>query len=119
MALFLSLAAVATVQRGVLTRSHATFPIFRQSFIHLRAGQDLYARYPAEQGSEDRDRFKYSPTAALFFAPFALLPFVAGPAIAVIDRLYDAKDLYRSGTCDRGSPRYSFCINSASSASAG
>ena len=77
-ALFLSLAAVATVQRGVLTRSHATFPIFRQSFIHLRAGQDLYARYPAEQGSEDRDRFKYSPTAALFFAPFALLPFVAG-----------------------------------------
>ena len=78
LALFLSLAAVATVQRGVLTRSHATFPIFRQSFVHLRAGQDLYARYPAEQGTEDRDRFKYSPTAALFFAPFALVPFVAG-----------------------------------------
>ena len=76
--LFLALAAIATVQRGVLTRTHATFPIFRQSFVHLRAGQDLYAAYPAEQGTEDRDRFKYSPTAAMFFAPFALLPFVAG-----------------------------------------
>jgi hypothetical protein len=78
LALFLALAAIATVQRGVLTRTHATFPIFRQSFVHLRAGQDLYAAYPKEQGTEDRDRFKYSPTAAMFFAPFALLPFVAG-----------------------------------------
>ncbi len=78
LALFLTLAAVATVQRGVLTHTHATFPIFRQSFVHLRAGQDLYAAYPKEQGTEDRDRFKYSPTAAMFFAPFALLPFIAG-----------------------------------------
>jgi hypothetical protein len=77
-ALFMALATVATVQRGVLTRSHATFPIFRQSFVHLKSGQDLYARYPAEQGTEERDRFKYSPTAALFFAPFAMVPFVAG-----------------------------------------
>ena len=76
--LFLTLAAVATVQRGILTHNHATFPVFRQSFVHLRAGQDLYAAYPGEQGTEDRDRFKYSPTAAMFFAPFALLPFVAG-----------------------------------------
>ena len=76
--LFLVLAAVATVQRGILTHTHATFPVFRQSFVHLRAGQDLYAAYPGEQGTEDRDRFKYSPTAAMFFAPFALLPFVAG-----------------------------------------
>jgi hypothetical protein len=100
--LFLTLAAVATVQRGVLTHTHATFPIFRQSFVHLRAGQDLYAAYPKEQGTEDRDRFKYSPTAAMFFAPFALLPFVAGlflwtalNALAVffaIDRLIPGKN---------------------------
>src|SRR4029077_18963489 len=73
-----------------------------QSFVHLRAGQDLYAAYPAEQGKEDRDRFKYSPTAAMFFAPFALLPFVAGlflwtalNALAVffaVDRLIPGRD---------------------------
>ena len=33
-------------------------------------GQDLYAEYPAEH----TDRFKYSPTFALLFAPFAWLP---------------------------------------------
>ena len=76
LALFLLLAAVATAQRGVLTRSHATFPIFRQSFVHLSAGQDLYARYPDEQGARDDDRFKYTPSAAVFFAPFAAVPFV-------------------------------------------
>ena len=66
------------MQRGVLTETHATFPVFRQSFVHLSEGQDLYAAYPTEQGSEDRDRFKYSPSAALFFAPFAFLPIVVG-----------------------------------------
>ena len=76
--LFVGIAAVATVQRGVLTRTHATFPIFRQSFAHLSDGSDLYARYPFEQGTEERDRFKYNPSAALGFAPLSLLPFVAG-----------------------------------------
>lgn len=71
-------ALVATVQRGVLSRSHTTFPIFRQSFHHLVAGSDLYAAYPAEQGNRPQDRFKYSPTAALFFAPFAQVPFAFG-----------------------------------------
>ncbi|MCC7194627.1 MAG: DUF2029 domain-containing protein [Gemmatimonadaceae bacterium] len=78
LATFLALAGVATVQRGVLTQGHATYPIFRQSFVHLSEGRDLYARYPAEQGTEDRDRFKYNPTAALFFAPFAYTPFLLG-----------------------------------------
>ena len=78
LALFLALAGVATVQRGVLTHGHATFPIFRQSYEHLAQGSDLYARYPLEQGTEERDRFKYSPTAALFFAPFTALPFIVG-----------------------------------------
>jgi Glycosyltransferase family 87 len=102
LALFLALAAIATIQRGVLTHTHATFPVFRQSFVHLRAGQDLYAAYPGEQGTEDRDRFKYSPSAAMFFAPFAMLPFVAGlllwtvlNALALffaVDRLIPGRD---------------------------
>ena len=78
LALFVILAAVSTVQRGVLSHTHATFPIFRQSFVHLEQGRDLYARYPTEQGAEERDRFKYNPSSALAFAPFSVLPFLAG-----------------------------------------
>jgi hypothetical protein len=37
----------------------------------LLAGRDLYAAYPAEHA----DLFKYSPTVALLFAPFAVTPF--------------------------------------------
>ena len=93
---------MATIQRGVLSRTHATFPIFRQSFVHLETGQDLYARYPAEQGARDDDRFKYTPSAALLFAPLALVPFVlalffwtALNAIALffaVDRLLPGRD---------------------------
>ena len=102
LALFLSLAVIATVQRGVLTKSHATFPIFRQSFVHLTEGRDLYAPYPAEQGTEDRDRFKYSPSAAMFFAPFSLVPLLIGLFLwtalnslalyAAVDRLFPGRD---------------------------
>jgi hypothetical protein len=74
----IALAAVATVQRGILTRSHATFPIFRQSFVHLAEGRNLYAAYPTEQGTEDRDLFKYNPSVAMTFAPLSLMPFLAG-----------------------------------------
>ena len=66
---------VATLQRGVWSREHTTFAIFRQSFFHLAQHQNLYAAYPAEQGAAAMDLFKYSPTAALLFAPLALLPF--------------------------------------------
>ncbi len=44
--------------------------IFKQSFFHLVQEKDLYLHYPAEQ----YDLFKYPPTFALLFAPFALLP---------------------------------------------
>ena len=46
------------------------FEIFRTASRHLVNGDDLYAEYPAEHS----DRFKYSPTFALLFAPFAWLP---------------------------------------------
>lgn len=71
-ALFACAVVVSTLQRGVFDHSHTTFPIFRQSYYHLVAGRDLYAAYPAEQGAQPADLFKYSPTAALLFSPFAL-----------------------------------------------
>lgn len=63
------------MQRGVWSREHTTFSIFRQSFTHLLLHQNLYAAYPAEQGVDAMDLFKYSPSAAVLFAPLALLPF--------------------------------------------
>jgi hypothetical protein len=45
------------------------FEIFRWASRHLTSGDDLYAEYPAVH----TDRFKYSPTFALLFSPFAWL----------------------------------------------
>jgi hypothetical protein len=60
----------ATVQQGVASRNN-NFRIFRAASRHLLAGADLYAAYPAEH----LDFYKYSPTFALLFAPFAYVPF--------------------------------------------
>jgi len=46
------------------------FIIFRQAFVHLVAGKDLYLFFPAEHF----DNFLYSPTFAALMAPFAVLP---------------------------------------------
>ena len=51
-------------------RPSGNFEIFRTASRHLVSGQDLYAEYPAEH----TDRFKYSPTFALLFQPFAWIP---------------------------------------------
>jgi len=59
----------ATVQQGG-THQHNNFLIFRAASRHLIAGSDLYTLYPAEHA----DLYKYSPTFALLFAPFAFLP---------------------------------------------
>lgn len=67
--LYLVSALVIAVQR-LQPPPEYNFLIFRAAFHHLRAGQNLYAAYPAEYA----DYFKYSPTFALLFAPFALLP---------------------------------------------
>ena len=50
-------------------RPAGNFEIFRASSRHLVSGEDLYAKYPTEQ-----DRFKYSPSFAVLFAPLAWLP---------------------------------------------
>jgi hypothetical protein len=73
LAFYLVSAACVAVQRTVFATEN-NFLIFRAAAAHLEHGRDLYAAYPAEHA----DHFKYSPTFALLFAPFALLPVVAG-----------------------------------------
>lgn len=72
------LVVIATVQRGVLSQEHTTWPIFRQSYSHLLAGTDLYLYYPTEQGTGPADLFKYSPTWAFLYGAFSPLPFALG-----------------------------------------
>jgi hypothetical protein len=74
MLLYVLAAAIAAAQRGLGAHAHWTYPDFRESFYHLLRHQDLYAHY-ATQGY---DLYKYSPTFALLFAPFALPPFTVG-----------------------------------------
>ena len=61
--------ASADEMRGA-ARPSGNFEIFRTASRHLVSGIDLYAKYPDEHS----DRFKYSPTFALLFAPFAWMP---------------------------------------------
>jgi hypothetical protein len=68
-ALWLGAIIGATVQQGG-THQHNNFLIFRAASRHLFAGSDLYTLYPAEHA----DLYKYSPTFALLFAPFAFIP---------------------------------------------
>src|SRR5215210_848296 len=68
--LWIGAIVAATLQQGV-ARQNNNFQIFRAASRHLIAGSDLYAAYP----SEHFDFYKYSPTFALLFAPFAYVPF--------------------------------------------
>lgn len=67
--IYVLIAVIATVI--CVVRHCNNFVIFRAAFFHLVAASDLYALHPAEHV----DLFKYSPTFALLFAPFATLPF--------------------------------------------
>ena len=75
-----ALSAVAVAVQRTRFSPENNFLIFRAAFSHLASGQDLYAAYPLLHA----DFFKYSPTFALLFAPFALLPPVAGYALWAI-----------------------------------
>jgi hypothetical protein len=69
LAIYLVVAVIAT---GIcIAKRCNNFLIFRAAFDHLVAGRDLYRHYPGEHV----DLFKYSPTFALVFAPFAVTPF--------------------------------------------
>jgi glycosyl transferase family 87 len=64
-------------QNGYHYQPLQNFAIFRNSFFHLIHHQDLYARFDAEQW----DFYRYSPTFALLFAPFAILPYSLGAVL--------------------------------------
>jgi len=68
--LWVAAAVAATVQQGIAHQNN-NYLIFREASLHLLRDQDLYAAYPAVHF----DLYKYSPTFALLFLPFALLPF--------------------------------------------
>ena len=68
-ALWVIAVLAATVQQGI-THQNNNFLIFRAASIHLLHGQDLYAAYPTLHF----DFYKYSPSFALLFLPFAVLP---------------------------------------------
>ena len=70
-ALYVVSAVAVALQRTVLSPEN-NFAILRSAAMHLASGEDLYAAYPALHA----DFFKYSPTFALLFRPFALLPVV-------------------------------------------
>ncbi|MFN2636145.1 MAG: glycosyltransferase family 87 protein [Gemmatimonadaceae bacterium] len=66
-------AVVVTIQRGFFGFPN-DFAIFRAAFWNLVSRRDLYVLRMAEA----HDYFKYSPTFALLFAPFAVPPFLVG-----------------------------------------
>src|SRR5215217_6683029 len=74
--LWIAAVAAATVQQGIAHHNN-NFSIFRAASLHLLHGQDLYGPYPAEHF----DFYKYSPTFALLFLPFALPPFAVAMAL--------------------------------------
>src|SRR5436190_12404248 len=86
--LWIGAIVATTVQHGVVSENN-NFRIFRAASRHLVAGANLYAAYPAEHF----DFFKYSPTFALLFAPFAWIPFA--PAMLLWNAL-NAGALYVS-----------------------
>jgi hypothetical protein len=72
-ALYALIALVVAVLRFAPGR-HNVFLIFRSSFFNLLAGANLYAT----NLKQHLDHFRYSPTFALLFAPFAVPPVNAG-----------------------------------------
>jgi hypothetical protein len=64
---------VVVIALQAAARENNNFLIFRTSWHNLAEGRDLYQLNP-----QHADYYKYSPTFALLFAPFAMLPLSAG-----------------------------------------
>lgn len=67
------IAAVIVVSVQATAQHNNNFEIFRTAWLDLLAGRDLYAPSPRHT-----DLFKYTPSFALLFAPFAVVPFGVG-----------------------------------------
>lgn len=70
---FVWIATVIVIALQAAARENNNFLIFRTSWYNLVEGRDLYQLNP-----QHADYYKYSPTFALIFAPFAMLPLTAG-----------------------------------------
>ena len=70
MAAIWTIAVLAATYQQSVSHENNNFLIFRAASMHLLHGQDLYAAYPTLHF----DFYKYSPTFALLFLPFALVP---------------------------------------------
>ncbi|HWC75376.1 MAG TPA: glycosyltransferase family 87 protein [Gemmatimonadales bacterium] len=66
-------ALAVTIQKGVLAGHPGNFLLFRATFHRLVGRADIYHPPPGEMTG-----FLYSPTFALLFAPFAVLPVALG-----------------------------------------
>ena len=73
MLLGLWIGAVIVVSIQAAAHHNNNFEIFRTSWMNLLTGTDLYGPSPRHA-----DFFKYSPTFAVLFAPFAVVPFGIG-----------------------------------------
>ena len=68
---YVVVAIVVSVHRYILgPDDYGNYLIFKNSFNHLLQGKDMYALYPELH----IDLFKYSPTFAVLFSPFTMLP---------------------------------------------
>lgn len=67
------IAAVVIIALQAAARENNVFLTFRTSWFNLAEGRDLYQLNPSHY-----DYYKYSPTFALLFAPFAVIPLTGG-----------------------------------------
>lgn len=70
---FVWIILVVIIALQAAARENNNFLIFRTSWFNLVEGRDLFQLNP-----QHADYYKYSPTFALLFAPFAVLPLSAG-----------------------------------------
>jgi len=75
LAIYLFAILLVTVQKGLMTGDVGNYILFRDSFYRLISGADVY-NYTPPRGQIAG--FLYSPTFALLFAPFAILPLSLG-----------------------------------------
>src|SRR5437762_10297891 len=71
--LFSAAVLAVTIQKGIVLAHPGNFLLFRDTFHRLVSGADVYNPPAGEMTG-----FLYSPTFALLFAPFALLPLALG-----------------------------------------
>jgi len=72
---YIVIAIAVSLHRYFLGEEHyGNYLIFKNSFLHLFNGKDLYALYPELK----IDLFKYSPTFAVLFSPFSIMPDYVG-----------------------------------------